>query len=83
MENFLALGNKLPDNHFDDTIVIIDEFDSVIFTKKTEVLKTRRMLLRLRKLIGMTGSELKDFHSRAFELILSGQILKMIIKSSV
>ncbi len=67
LECFLAIIIKLPDYHFDDVIVIIDEFDSVIFTKRTDVCTTRAMMLRLRKLIGLTGSEFKEFHSRAFE----------------
>jgi hypothetical protein len=62
-----------------NAVVICDEFDSILFGKENDVLSAALMFPKLRKLIGFTGSDLRDFHVKAAERAIEGTLIRMNI----
>ena len=48
----------------DRTLIIIDEFDSILFNQQYLFSELEGVFHRCERLIGFTGSNLKEFHVR-------------------
>ena len=60
-----------------NTIVICDEFDLILFGNDNDVLNAAKMFHKLRKLIGFTGSDQREFHVKAAERAIEGLSIKI------
>ena len=60
-----------------NTVVICDEFDSILFWNDNDVVNAAKMFPKLRKLIGFTGSDQIEFHVKAAERAIEGLLIKM------
>ena len=57
----------------------MDEFDQIIFGECDHSKSGVELLARINTLIGLSGSDMKDFHVRALEQVMLGQTMKMNI----
>jgi hypothetical protein len=46
---------------YENSCLIIDEFDSILFEDRSEALSLKSLVENFRHIIGFTGSELQDF----------------------
>jgi hypothetical protein len=60
-------------------VAIVDEFDSILFSCDNGLEEASRILPNLKKMIGFTGSELKDFHIKAAEKVIGGNLVRLNI----
>ena len=67
--NFLKRRKELRNDQF---VVIIDEFDSIVFDDEIPIVELKALFDSINTLIGFTGSELKDFHVRLIQKLISG-----------
>jgi len=59
------------------TVIICDEVDSLIFGADEMVQASLQLFPRFKIMIGMTGSDLKEFHVRASVKLIQGAFVKM------
>ena len=59
------------------TVIICDEVDSLIFGGDDMVQASLQLLPRFKIMIGMTGSDLKEFHVRASVKLIQGAFVRM------
>ncbi len=64
---FVALIQNLEPEVVGKAVGIMDEFDSVLFRGDISLQEASKELPKLDKLIGFSGSELKEFHIKAAE----------------
>jgi hypothetical protein len=77
-------------NHFSDLkagekssiVCIFDEIDSALFFEDDGLIIGHQILPNLNKMIGFTGSDLKDFHVRAAIKAIEGNFIKMVVQDS-
>ena len=77
-------------NHFSDLksdeissiVCIFDEIDSALFFEDDGLINGHQILPNLNKMIGFTGSDLKDFHVRAAVKAIEGRYIKMVVEDS-
>ena len=60
-------------------VVVADEFDQIIFGECEQSFEATKIFPCIAKFIGLSGSDLKEYHTRAIERTISGQTLKMNI----
>ncbi len=60
-------------------MVVGDEFDQIIFGDLDNTKPALELLPRLVSLIGLSGSDMKDFYIRALEHVMQGQTMHMNI----
>jgi hypothetical protein len=58
------------------SLLIIDEVDSLLFQTPHDFEGLQRVFKPFTKLIGLTGSDLKDFHKQAAQSITQATIIK-------
>ena len=58
------------------SLIIIDEVDSLLFQTPHDFEGLQRVLTPFSKLIGLTGSELKEFHMQAAQSITQATTIK-------
>ncbi len=58
-------------------MLILDEFDSIIFCSSNNLDQIHAGLKNAHLLIGLSGSDLKDYHVRAAERIIAGRLARM------
>jgi hypothetical protein len=63
----------------EECVVVVDEFDQIIFGEYDHTKSGQELLARINTLIGLSGSDMKDFHVRALEQVMVGQTVKMNI----
>ncbi len=51
---------------------MVDEFDQIIFGDQDHTKSSLELLTRINTLIGLSGSDMKDFHVRALEQVMLG-----------
>jgi archaellum biogenesis ATPase FlaH len=76
---FQALHKNQRGLQLDDCVVIVDEFDRIIFGDKDHTNSGLELLASINTMIGLSGSDMKDFHVRALEQVMLGQTMKMNI----
>ena len=69
--------NKIEQLEMQNTVVICDEFDSILFGNDNDVMNATKIFPKLNKLIGFTGSDLREFHVKAAERAIDGTLIKM------
>ncbi len=62
---------------FYDSIIICDEFDSIVFGSEELATAAFTILSKINRLIGFTGSDLKDIHAKAIQKATSGSLIRM------
>lgn len=62
---------------FDNSVIICDEFDSIIFGKNETASAAYTIIPNLNFFIGFTGSDLKDIHGKAIQRAICGNLIKM------
>ena len=60
-------------------MVVGDEFDQIIFGELDNSKPALELLPRTSTLIGLSGSDMKDFHIRALEQVMQGKTMYMNI----
>jgi hypothetical protein len=58
--------------HLNEILAIIDEFDSAFFLKENGLRSASKLLPKVGRLIGFSGSDLREFHIRAAVKAIEG-----------
>ncbi len=78
-KTFSDLIKNLEPGAFNQIVGIVDEFDSILFNGNDSLSGASECLPKLHKLIGFTGSELKEFHLKAAEKAIAATMVRMNI----
>ena len=76
---FMAFAGRVSPETLENIIVLCDEVDSIIFGSEEMVLASLNLFPKLRLMIGITGSNLKDFHVKNAVRLVDGVFVKMNI----
>jgi hypothetical protein len=79
--NYMAAKGQSPGARIDKVLLILDEFDSILFNSLNDTDKIHQGLRLVPLLIGFSGSDLKDYHLRAAERLTDGNLVQLRIKN--
>jgi len=60
-----------------NVVVIADEFDSILFNSKHDINEVTALLRSFPRLLGLTGSDLRDYHMKLIEACIAGRVVRI------
>jgi hypothetical protein len=78
-KSFTIISSNLSSDAFGNLAILADEFDQIIFGENDHSSEAYKSFSAVRTFIGLSGSDLKDFHTKAIDQTIVGKSVRMNI----